>query len=97
MIIVVPVAIAAIACLMMARAFPRRDHEDMQPIQTAPTDFDARLERVAQAVGDPTRVLAATDCGFDTSAGMGRVPEDVVWAKLQAMADGAKIATDRLF
>jgi 5-methyltetrahydropteroyltriglutamate--homocysteine methyltransferase len=56
-----------------------------------------RLERVAQAVGDPKRVMAATDCGFDTSAGMGRVPEDVVWAKLQAMADGAKLATDRLF
>jgi len=56
-----------------------------------------RLERVAHAVGDPRRVLAATDCGFDTSAGMGRVPEDVVWAKLQAMADGARIATDRLF
>ncbi|HTZ36812.1 MAG TPA: cobalamin-independent methionine synthase II family protein [Stellaceae bacterium] len=56
-----------------------------------------RLERVAQAVGDPRRVLAATDCGFDTAAGMGRVPEDVVWAKLKAMADGAKIATDRLF
>ena len=56
-----------------------------------------RLERVAQAVGDPRRVMAATDCGFDTSAGMGRVPEDVVWAKLQAMADGAKIASDRLF
>ena len=56
-----------------------------------------RLERVAQAVGDPKRVMAATDCGFDTSAGMGRVPEDVVWAKLQAMADGAKLATERLF
>jgi 5-methyltetrahydropteroyltriglutamate--homocysteine methyltransferase len=55
-----------------------------------------RLERVAQAVGDPTRVMAATDCGFDTSAGMGRVTEDVVWAKLKAMADGAKIASDRL-
>jgi 5-methyltetrahydropteroyltriglutamate--homocysteine methyltransferase len=55
-----------------------------------------RLERVAQAVGDPRRVMAATDCGFDTSAGMGRVPEDVVWAKLQAMADGAKIASARL-
>jgi hypothetical protein len=27
---------------------------------------------------------------------MGRVPEDVVWAKLQAMADGARIASDRL-
>jgi 5-methyltetrahydropteroyltriglutamate--homocysteine methyltransferase len=56
-----------------------------------------RLERVAQAIGDPRRVMAATDCGFDTSAGMGRVPEDVVWAKLQAMADGARIASGRLF
>ncbi|HVB15386.1 MAG TPA: epoxyalkane--coenzyme M transferase [Stellaceae bacterium] len=55
-----------------------------------------RLERVAQAVGDPKRVLAATDCGFDTSAGMGRVTEDVVWAKLAAMAEGAKIASRRL-
>jgi 5-methyltetrahydropteroyltriglutamate--homocysteine methyltransferase len=56
-----------------------------------------RLERVAQAVGDHKRVMAATDCGFDTSAGMGRVPEDVVWAKFRAMADGAKLATERLF
>ncbi|MBV9828185.1 MAG: hypothetical protein JO001_21335, partial [Alphaproteobacteria bacterium] len=55
-----------------------------------------RLERVAQAIGDPRRVLACTDCGFDTSAGMGRVPEDVVWAKLRAMADGARLASDRL-
>jgi 5-methyltetrahydropteroyltriglutamate--homocysteine methyltransferase len=55
-----------------------------------------RLERVAQVVGDPTRVLAGTDCGFDTSAGRGRVAEDVVWAKLRAMADGARIASARL-
>ena len=55
-----------------------------------------RLENVARAVGDPRRVMAGTDCGFDTSAGMGRVTEDVVWAKLQAMADGAKIASERL-
>jgi 5-methyltetrahydropteroyltriglutamate--homocysteine methyltransferase len=55
-----------------------------------------RLERVAQVVGDPTRVQAGTDCGFDTSAGRGRVAEDVVWAKLRAMADGAKIASERL-
>ena len=32
-----------------------------------------RLERVAQSIGDPRRVLAGTDCGFDTSAGRGRV------------------------
>jgi 5-methyltetrahydropteroyltriglutamate--homocysteine methyltransferase len=55
-----------------------------------------RLENVARAVGDPKRVMAGTDCGFDTSAGMGRVTEDVVWAKFQAMADGAKIASKRL-
>jgi len=42
------------------------------------------------------RVMAGTDCGFDTSAGMGRVTEDVVWAKMKAMADGAKIASQRL-
>jgi 5-methyltetrahydropteroyltriglutamate--homocysteine methyltransferase len=56
-----------------------------------------RLENVARAIGDPKRVMAGTDCGFDTSAGMGRVTEDVVWAKLKAMSDGAKIATQRLF
>jgi 5-methyltetrahydropteroyltriglutamate--homocysteine methyltransferase len=55
-----------------------------------------RIERVAQVVGDPQRVIAGTDCGFDTSAGMGRVAEDVVWAKLKALSEGAKIASARL-
>jgi len=55
-----------------------------------------RIERVARVIGDPTRVLAGTDCGFDTSAGRGRVPADVVWAKLSAMAEGARIASRRL-
>jgi 5-methyltetrahydropteroyltriglutamate--homocysteine methyltransferase len=52
---------------------------------------------VAQAVGDPTRVLAGVDCGFDTSAGRGKVSEDVVWAKLRALAGGARLASERLF
>lgn len=56
-----------------------------------------RIERVAEVVGDPRRVIAGTDCGFDTSAGRGRVAEDVVWAKLAALAEGAQIASDRLF
>jgi 5-methyltetrahydropteroyltriglutamate--homocysteine methyltransferase len=56
-----------------------------------------RIERVVQAVGDPHRVIAGTDCGFDTSAGRGRVAEDVVWAKLTALAEGARIASRRLF
>jgi 5-methyltetrahydropteroyltriglutamate--homocysteine methyltransferase len=56
-----------------------------------------RIERVAAAIGDRRRVLAGTDCGFDTSAGMGRVAEDVVWAKLCALRDGARLASQRLF
>src|SRR5437870_10842825 len=35
-----------------------------------------RIENVARVVGDPKRVMAGTDCGFDTSAGMGRVTEE---------------------
>ena len=55
-----------------------------------------RIERIAAVVGRE-RVLAATDCGFDTSAGMGRVVEDVVWAKLRALRDGAQLASKKLF
>jgi 5-methyltetrahydropteroyltriglutamate--homocysteine methyltransferase len=56
-----------------------------------------RIAQAAHAIGDPARVIAATDCGFDTSAGMGRVTTDVVWAKLRALRDGAQLATQRLF
>lgn len=56
-----------------------------------------RLERVARVIGDPSRVQAGTDCGFDTSAGWGRVAPDVVWAKLASMSEGARRASSRLF
>ncbi len=56
-----------------------------------------RLERVGHTLGDPARVLAATDCGFDTSAGAGRVAPSVVWSKLASMVEGARIASQRLF
>ena len=55
-----------------------------------------RLERIAQSIGDARRLVAGTDCGFDTSAGRGRVSSDVVWAKLRSMAEGARLASDRL-
>jgi len=55
-----------------------------------------RIERAVRAIGDSSRVIAGTDCGFDTSAGMGRVADDVVWAKLRALADGARLASERL-
>ena len=56
-----------------------------------------RIERVAAVVGDPARVLAGNDCGFATLAGWGRVAEDVVWAKLRSLREGADIASSRLF
>ncbi len=55
-----------------------------------------RLERIAASLGDPARLMAGTDCGFDTSAGMGRVAEDIVWAKLASMVEGARLASQRL-
>jgi 5-methyltetrahydropteroyltriglutamate--homocysteine methyltransferase len=55
-----------------------------------------RLERIAEAVGDPHRILAGTDCGFDTSAGIGDVAPSLVWEKLRALRAGADLATTRL-
>jgi 5-methyltetrahydropteroyltriglutamate--homocysteine methyltransferase len=56
-----------------------------------------RIERVVQAVGDRHRVMAGTDCGFATFAGYEFVTEDVVWAKLASLGEGAKIASTRLW
>jgi 5-methyltetrahydropteroyltriglutamate--homocysteine methyltransferase len=55
-----------------------------------------RIERVAAALGDPTRIIAGTDCGFETAAGSKMVVEEVVWAKLRSLAEGAAIASKRL-
>ena len=55
-----------------------------------------RLARVVEVVGDPTRVIAGTDCGFDTSAGIGDVAPSLVWEKLRALRAGADLASERL-
>jgi len=56
-----------------------------------------RLLRAAAAVGDRERIQAGTDCGFGTLAGDGFVAEDVVWAKLESLRDGAAIASRQLW
>jgi len=56
-----------------------------------------RIETAAKAVGDARRVLAGTDCGFDSSTGYGLVAEEVVWEKLRALSAGAALASARLF
>ena len=56
-----------------------------------------RLLEAVQAVGDRERVIAGTDCGFGTFAGREYVAEEVVWLKLAAAAEGARIASDALW
>ena len=56
-----------------------------------------RLERFAGVVGREN-VIAGSDCGFGTQAM--EVPEihpDIVWAKFQAMSEGARLASERLW
>jgi 5-methyltetrahydropteroyltriglutamate--homocysteine methyltransferase len=55
-----------------------------------------RIERYATLVG-PENVIAGTDCGFGTAAGRTQVHPQIVWAKLEALAEGARLATRRLY
>jgi 5-methyltetrahydropteroyltriglutamate--homocysteine methyltransferase len=55
-----------------------------------------RICRYADLVGRE-RVLAGSDCGFGTFAGFGPVDPDVTYLKLAALAEGARIASDRLW
>jgi 5-methyltetrahydropteroyltriglutamate--homocysteine methyltransferase len=56
-----------------------------------------RICEAVEAVGDRSRVVASSDCGFGTFAGSEFVAEDVVWAKLKSCVEGAEIATRRLW
>ena len=51
-----------------------------------------RLVRLAEVVG-PEHVMAGTDCGFAQTAFLQRVHPEVQWAKLEALAEGARIAS----
>jgi len=55
-----------------------------------------RICRFADIVGRE-RVIAGSDCGFSTFAGFGPVDPDIVYMKLAAMAEGARIASQRLW
>jgi len=56
-----------------------------------------RIAQAVEAVGDRTRVIASTDCGFGTFAGSEMCAPSVVWAKLRALCEGADLATRRLW
>jgi 5-methyltetrahydropteroyltriglutamate--homocysteine methyltransferase len=54
-----------------------------------------RLLNYAGVVG-AERVMAGSDCGFGTFAGVSNVAPSVVWAKFQSMAEGARRAATRV-
>jgi 5-methyltetrahydropteroyltriglutamate--homocysteine methyltransferase len=55
-----------------------------------------RIARYANLVGREN-VIAGSDCGYGTWVGQAAVDPDVVWAKLAAMAEGARIASGQFW
>lgn len=55
-----------------------------------------RLVRYADVVGRE-RLMAGSDCGFGTFAGFGPVFPAFAWMKFRALAEGAKIASEKLW
>jgi len=55
-----------------------------------------RIEQFANIVGRE-RVLAGTDCGFGTFAGIGKMDADISYKKLAALVEGAALASRRLW
>ena len=55
-----------------------------------------RIVRFASLVGKE-RVIAGSDCGFATFAGIKEVHPSIVWAKFQALTEGARLASKELW
>jgi 5-methyltetrahydropteroyltriglutamate--homocysteine methyltransferase len=55
-----------------------------------------RITRLARLVGRDN-VIAGTDCGFAQSPMYRRVHPSIMWAKLEALAEGARLATRELW
>jgi 5-methyltetrahydropteroyltriglutamate--homocysteine methyltransferase len=55
-----------------------------------------RISNYARLVGREN-VIAGSDCGYGTWVGQAAVDPDVVWAKLAAMAEGARIASKKFW
>jgi 5-methyltetrahydropteroyltriglutamate--homocysteine methyltransferase len=56
-----------------------------------------RICQWVDAIDDRERVVASTDCGFESFAAFAFVAEDVCWAKLRMLTEGAQLATKRLW
>jgi 5-methyltetrahydropteroyltriglutamate--homocysteine methyltransferase len=70
---------------------------------TSTSNYVEHPELIAQRIGvfadivGRERVLAGTDCGFGTFAGIGKMDAEISYAKLAALAEGARRASARLW
>jgi 5-methyltetrahydropteroyltriglutamate--homocysteine methyltransferase len=70
---------------------------------TSTSNYVEHPELIAQRIGvfadivGRERVLAGTDCGFGTFAGIGKMDAEISYAKLAALAEGARRASERLW
>jgi 5-methyltetrahydropteroyltriglutamate--homocysteine methyltransferase len=55
-----------------------------------------RICQFADIVGRE-RVLAGTDCGFGTFAGVGKMDPEISWRKLESLVSGSARASQRLW
>ena len=55
-----------------------------------------RIVNFAKIVGREN-VIGGTDCGFQQGARIERVHPTIMWAKLQSLAEGARIASQELW
>ena len=52
-----------------------------------------RLKQFSKVV-PKEQIIAGADCGFSTFAGFGKVDEQIVYAKLKSLVDGARLASN---
>jgi 5-methyltetrahydropteroyltriglutamate--homocysteine methyltransferase len=77
-------------CLIVGVVDPHTNHVEH------PRLVAQRIERFANLVGKE-RVVAATDCGFATVAGSSPCVPAIAWMKLEALVQGAQLASSRLW
>lgn len=56
-----------------------------------------RILEAVDAVGDRSRVIAGTDCGFGTFAGWELIAQSVAWKKFDVLSEGARLASAKLW
>ena len=70
---------------------------------TSTSNYVEHPELIAQRIGQfadivgRDRVIAGTDCGFGTFAGVGKMDAEISWRKLASLAQGAARASKRLW